>query len=594
MGGTLMIEALWKYLWQLDRRTRQTLKMRPTALIKYSPGLTPKEQELAARLASDNQTVDTNDEDIVDTDDLNTVPNAKGTGGGGDGGDDDSPFDVGGEYEFRNKAGLVLGPLLFIAILLMPNPQGLSLAGQAVGATTAWVAIWWISEAIPIPATSLLPIILFPLTGALDIDTTTAPYADPLIFLFMGGFFIAMAMQRWNLHRRIALQTISAIGTSPSRIILGFMVATAFLSMWVSNTATTMMMTPIGLAVVLQTSDLIEENGMDVSTAQGEFRFGTALMLCIAYSASVGGVATIIGTPPNLILVGAVSETFGQQISFAQWMLYGVPIAVLALVIIWIYIVKFLIPPQIDSLPGGMNVIDEELEALGPINREEKLVFVVFIVAAVAWISRSFVLETIFPEIDDSVIAITAAMVLFLLPARDKDGEFTFLLNWETALEIPWGILLLFGGGLTIASGFQETGLAQWLGGLLSGLQGVPVALIMGVVVILTIFLTEVTSNTASTAMLMPIMASIAIGLTIHPYGLMIAAATAASFAFMLPVATPPNAVVFGSGYITMPQMAKSGFGLNLLGIILVILVALGWLPLIWGINIGQLPAWAG
>ncbi len=580
MGEWSRLREVWEYCWQLDRRTRSALQMRPTALLDYS-NLTPEERELAERLATDGG-----------RDEREGAANAGG-GGSGDDGDDGSPFDVGDQYGRRQKIGIVLGPLLFAVIMLAPTPEGLSPGGQAVGATTAWVAAWWIGEAIPIPATSLLPIVLFPLTGALEVSAATAPYANDLIFLFMGGFFIAMAMQRWELHRRIALRTIRVVGAGPKRIILGFMIATAFLSMWVSNTATAMMMTPIGLAVILQTGEIIDRSDVDVPTEQGKFNFGTALMLCIAYSASVGGVGTIIGTPPNLVLVGAISETFGQTISFAQWMLYGVPIAALGVVIIWVYVTRFIIPPEIDTLPGGMEIIDEEIEALGAMTREEKLVLVVFTGAAAAWISRSFVLELIIPGITDSVIAIAAALVLFLIPAREENGSFTFLLDWETAVNIPWGIILLFGGGLSIAAGFEETGLAEWLGGLLSSLEGVSIVLVMTVVVLLTIFMTEVTSNTATTAMLMPIMASLAVGLSVHPYGIMIGAATAASFAFMLPVATPPNAVVFGSGYITMPQMAKTGFGLNIIGILLVIVLALTWLPLIWGIDLTQLPPWA-
>ena len=552
--------------------------MRPTALLDRSM-LSPEERKLADRLATDGGREETEE------------------AAGGDSGDDDgdgSAFDVGTTYDRRQKIGLVLGPVLFAAIMLLPTPGGLSSGGQAVGATTAWIAVWWISEAIPIPATSLLPIVLFPLTGALNVDATTAPYANDLIFLFMGGFFIAMAMQRWDLHRRIALRTIRVIGTGPERIILGFMIATAFLSMWVSNTATAMMMTPIGLAVILQTRNLVERTDTDLPTAQGEFNFGTGLMLCIAYSATVGGVGTIIGTPPNLVLVGAINETFGRSISFAQWMLYGVPISALGVAITWTYVTKFLIPPQMDTLPGGLDVIDDELDGLGPMTREEKLVLAVFTATALAWISRSFVLQPVVPGISDSIIAITGAVVLFLIPARETDGSFTFLLDWDTAVGIPWGIILLFGGGLSIAAGFQETGLAVWMGEQLSALGGVSMIVVMTVVVMLTIFMTEVTSNTATTAMLMPIMASLAVGLELHPYGIMIAAATAASFAFMLPVATPPNAVVFGSGYITMPQMAKTGVGLNIIGILLVIALALTWLPLIWGIDLGQLPSWAG
>ncbi|MFQ3284076.1 SLC13 family permease [Natronomonas sp.] len=582
MGDQSRLKKVWGYCWQLDRHTRNALRMRPTALLDYS-NLTPEERELAEQLATDGG-----------RDEREQAVGAGGAGGSGDDGDDGSAFDVGGQYELRQKVGLILGPLLFAAIMLVPTPEGLSPGGQAVAATTAWVAVWWIGEAIPIPATSLLPIVLFPVTGALDVDATTAPYANDLIFLFMGGFFIAMAMQRWDLHRRIALRTIRVVGTGPERIILGFMIATAFLSMWVSNTATTMMMTPIGLAVIIQTGDIIDRSRGDIPTAQGEFKFGTGLMLCIGYSASVGGVGTIIGTPPNLVLVGAINESFNQTITFAQWMLYGVPIAALGVGIIWVYVTRFIIPPEMDRLPGGMDVIDEEIDALGSMTREEKLVLVVFTGTAAAWISRSFVLQPIIPGIADSMIAIAGALVLFLIPAREEDGSFTFLLDWETAVNIPWGIILLFGGGLSIAAGFQETGLAEWIGGQLGGLEGVSIVLVMSVIVLLTIFMTEVTSNTATTAMLMPIMASLAVGLSVHPYGIMIAAATAASFAFMLPVATPPNAVVFGTGYISMPQMAKTGFGLNIIGILLVILLAVTWLPLIWGITLTELPSWAG
>jgi sodium-dependent dicarboxylate transporter 2/3/5 len=303
------LEALRESLWALDRQTRRAIGMDPTALLDRSQ-LTPEERELADRFASDGgrrPSENRGTTDIEDTRDPGASEamdaGAGHDGDGGDGDDEGSAFDVDG-YGLRNRVGLVLGPLLFAAILLAPSPQGLSPAGQAVGATTAWVATWWITEAIPIPATSLLPIVLFPATGAIDVDATTAPYASTYIFLFMGGFFIAMAMQRWDLHRRIALRIIKAIGTSPSRIILGFMIATGFLSMWVSNTATTVMMTPIGLAVILQTRSLIEGSDTDIPTAQGEFNFGTGLMLCIAYSASIGGIATIIGTPPNLIPVG--------------------------------------------------------------------------------------------------------------------------------------------------------------------------------------------------------------------------------------------------------------------------------------------------
>ena len=592
------LEALRESLWALDRQTRRAIGMDPTALLDRSQ-LTPEERELADRFASDGGQRPSEDRGATDVEDTRD-PGASeamdaGAGHDGDGGNGDderSAFDVDG-YGLRNRVGLVLGPLLFAAILLAPSPRGSrrparpsarrppgSRPGGSPRRSRSPRPPCYRSSSSRRPGPS---------------TSTRRPLPMPTyIFLFMGGFFIAMAMQRWDLHRRIALRIIKAIGTSPSRIILGFMIATGFLSMWVSNTATTVMMTPIGLAVILQTRSLIEGSDTDIPTAQGEFNFGTGLMLCIAYSASIGGIATIIGTPPNLILVGAISETFGREISFAQWMLYGVPIAVVGIAIVWGYVVKAFIPPRMDSIPGGLDVIDEELQSLGPMNREEKLVFVVFVAAALAWISRSLVDPFAAIVTDDPIIAIGAALILFLLPSRQGDGSLAFLLDWDTAVEIPRGVLLLFGGGLTIANGFEETGLAEWIGGLLSAFQGVSIALVIGVIVVLTIFLTEVTSNTATTAMLMPILASLAVGLSLHPYAVMIGAATAASFAFMLPVATPPNAIVFGSGYITIPQMAKTGAGLNLIGIVLITLLTLSWLPLIWGIDVTRLPQWAG
>lgn len=596
MAKKSLVGQLCRYISLLNEHINQTFSMNPLDM------LDDEEREAAVRLMSDGgqdtggagEGSDDGDSDEPAGEEMGDVKDETGVDAGFAETEEGSTFDTGGsEFSLRQKVGLVLGPLVFALILLAPNPDGLSQSAQAVAACTSWVAIWWIAESIPIPATSLLPLVLFPLTGAVEPGQAASPYASTLIFLFMGGFLIAVSLQRWNLHRRIALRTIKAIGTNPSRIILGFMVATAFLSMWISNTATTVMMTPIGLAVVMQVGDLVRERDPSIPVKKGEFRFGTALMLGIAYSATVGGVGTLIGTPPNIVLAGAVEETFGRDISFAQWMLYGVPIATLGVAIVWVYLTKFMQKPRVDSIPGGLDVIDEELEELGSMKREEKLVLIVFSLTGLAWISRKFIINDYLPMVDDSTIAMLGAMALFLIPAREEEGEVTFLLDWTTALEIPWGVILLFGGGLSIASAFDQTGLAKWIGGQLGALQGVPVLVIMGVVVILTIFMTEITSNTATTAMLMPILASLAVGLGVHPYGLMIGAATAASFAFMLPVATPPNAVVFGSGYLTIPQMAKTGSGLNLIGIVLIIVLSLTWLPMAWGINIGALPAWA-
>ncbi|SFA87540.1 solute carrier family 13 (sodium-dependent dicarboxylate transporter), member 2/3/5 [Lentibacillus halodurans] len=491
-------------------------------------------------------------------------------------------------YKPAQFIGLILGPVLFILTLLFFQPEGLSDAGQGVLASTLWIAIWWMTEAIPIPATSLLPIILFPLTGGLDIEPTTSSYGDDTIFLFMGGFMIALAMEKWNLHKRIALTIISIIGTNTERIILGFMVATGFLSMWISNTATAMMMVPIGLAIIYQVSEQLK-NDDSIDTSKENFGFGKALMLAIAYSASIGGISTLIGTPPNTALAGAVNNMYGIEISFAGWMLFGVPIAWLFIVVAWFYLVKIAYPLKINQLPGGREVIKEQKNELGRASYEEKAVLVVFTLAALAWISRSFVLtEYVNENINDAIIAMTAAIILFMIPAKNKEGD--HLLDWDSAVKLPWGILLLFGGGLAIASGFTESGLSEWLGNQLTVLEGVHLFIVLLVVAAMVIFLTEITSNTATANMMYPIMASLAVALGVHPFTAMVAAGVAASSAFMLPVATPPNAVVFGSGYLRIPDMAKAGFALNIFGILLVALAIYFWLPVAWGIDLKEIP----
>lgn len=491
-------------------------------------------------------------------------------------------------YKPAQLIGLFLGPLLFLITYFFVSPEGLSDEGIAILASTIWIAVWWMTEAIPIPATSLLPIILFPMTAGLDIDATTSAYGNDTIFLFMGGFMIALAMERWNLHKRIALTIISFIGTSINRIILGFMIATGFLSMWISNTATAMMMVPIGLAIIYQVSDALKDDP-SVDTSSENFGFGKAMMLSIAYSASIGGIATIIGTPPNTLLAGALNEIYGIDLSFATWMLFGVPLAWVFIFIVWFYLVKVAFPLKIKELPGGKAVIQSEKKKLGTASYEEKAVFTVFVLAALAWITRTFVLnEYVSENIDDAIIAIAAALILFIVPAKNEKGG--HLLNWDAAVKLPWGILLLFGGGLAIAAGFTESGLSEWIGGQLEGLQGVSIFLIILTVSALVIFLTEITSNTATASMMFPIMASLAAALNIHPYSVMIAAAVAASCAFMLPVATPPNAVVFGSGYLRIPDMAKAGFALNLTGMILVTIGIYFLVPLVWGIDLTSLP----
>ena len=397
---------------------------------------------------------------------------------------------------------------------------------------------------------------------------------------------IALAMEKWNLHKRIALQIISVIGTNTDRIVLGFMVATGFLSMWISNTATAMMMVPIGLAIIYQVSEALKDDP-SIDTSKENFGFGKALMLGIAYSASLGGIGTLIGTPPNTLLAGTIKKTYGIDLSFAQWMLIGVPIAWIFILIAWIYLVKIAYPLKLKQLPGGQEVIRSQKKELGTASFEEKAVFVIFILAALAWITRTFVLIHINENIDDAIIAITAAIVLFIIPAKNKEDT---LLDWKTAVKLPWGILLLFGGGLAIAAGFVESGLSEWIGKQLTALQGVNLLIVILAVTALVIFLTEITSNTATASMMYPIMASLAIALGVHPYSLMIAAGVAASCAFMLPVATPPNAVVFGSGYLRIPDMARAGFALNVIGIFLITSIIYFLLPVAWGIDLNSVP----
>ncbi|ALS77636.1 SLC13 family permease [Planococcus kocurii] len=512
--------------------------------------------------------------------------------------DDRDRAEDAGSYDERKKnrsyntpqlIGLFLGPLLFLLTLLFFNPEGLPPEARAILASTIWIATWWITEAIPIPATSLLPIILFPMTNGLDVSATTSAYGNDTIFLFMGGFMIALTMEKWDLHKRIALTIISVIGTNTERIILGFMVATGFLSMWISNTATAMMMVPIGLAIIYQVSEALKDDA-SIDTSKENFGFGKALMLGIAYSASLGGIATLIGTPPNTLLAGAINEIYGIEITFAQWMLFGVPLAWIFILVAWVYLVKVAYPQKLKHLPGGSEVIRQQKKDLGVASYEEKAVFVVFVAVALAWISRSFVLDAFAPnlEMTDAMVGLIAAMILFIIPSKNRKGD--NLLDWATAVKLPWGILLLFGGGLAIAAGFTNSGLSEWIGNQLIGLQGVNVLVIVLVVAALVLFLTEITSNTATASMMFPIMASLSVALSIHPYALMVTAAVAASCAFMLPVATPPNAVVFGSGYLKISDMAKAGLALNIFGIFFVGLAVFYFLPLVWGIDLLTIP----
>lgn len=473
----------------------------------------------------------------------------------------------------RKTIAILAGPLAFLLIILFFHPEGLSKEANAILASTVWIAIWWISEAISIYATSLLPIVLFPLFCGLDLTSTTASYGHNYIFLYMGGFILAIAIKKWNLHRRIALSIINLIGTNINRIVLGFMLATAFLSMWISNTATAVMMLPIGMAIITQLTDRLGSSEID------SMAFAKVIMLGIAYSASIGGMATLIGTPPNLVFAGFVQKTYGVEISFMQWLEFGLPISFILLLLCWKYLTSIAFKFHHRELPGGRREIKKMLSELGKIGFEEKIVMVVFVTTAALWISRALI-QKLIPAIDDSIIAMAAGLTLFLLPTKTKGQK---IIHWKDAQKMQWGIFLLFGGGMALAEGFKVSGLAQWIAGSMTLLQGLAIFVLVVVLITAVNFLTEITSNLATTAMLLPIVASIAVAIDVHPYLLMVSVTIAASCAFMLPVATPPNAIVFSSGHLKIPDMVRTGFWMNIISIILLTIFVYFILPHLWG-----------
>ncbi|WP_328813400.1 SLC13 family permease [Rhodococcus sp. NBC_00297] len=490
-----------------------------------------------------------------------------------------------GGYTTPRLVGLALGPLLFAVTLLFFQSEGLSRDGVAVLAATLWIGTWWITEAIPIPVTSLLPVVLLPLTGAVDGDLVVSSYGNDIIFLFLGGFSLAIAMEKWDLHKRIALTIVAMIGTSPRRIILGFMIATAFLSMWVSNTAATMMMIPVGLAVAYQAAQALRD-GEHVDEIP---KFEKCIVFCIGYAATIGGLGTLIGTPPLAVLAAVSGELFGQTISFGSWMLFGVPIVVLLLAFAWFYLTFVTYRFGFTELPGGKNVILEERRQLGVLSYEEKIVLAIFVGTAFMWITRGFIWDDLLPGISDGVIAVVAAILLFMVPTRR--GDQSRILEWEDSKKIPWGILVLFGGGLAIAAGFVESGLSEWVGDRLLVLDGVHIVLTVLVAAALVLFLTEITSNAATATMILPVMAAFGVALGVHPYALMIPTAMAANCAFMLPVGTPPNAVMFGTGKIAIMDMVRLGFWLNIAALVLLVAATFLYLPHIWGLDLSVVPA---
>ncbi|MFT5765091.1 MAG: sodium-dependent dicarboxylate transporter 2/3/5 [Saprospiraceae bacterium] len=477
------------------------------------------------------------------------------------------------------KIGLFLAPLLFLIILLLPAPELLGEPAWKVIAIAVFMLVWWITEAVPIPVASLLPMVLLPLLGVMDIKTATAPYANPIVFLFMGGFMVALAMERWNLHRRIALNIVKITGTNANGIILGFMLATALLSMWISNTATTVMMLPIAVSVI----DLLSNNRSD-NTGKGMRNFAIAMMLGIAYAANIGGTATIIGTPPNSVFAGFVLETYGYEISFAKWMLLGVPFAALLLGLTYSFLVKIFYPNRLGKFEGAQELIEEEVTKLGRLSREEKLVLIIFLSTALCWMMR-VPINSLFKFIDlpialsDTGIALIATISLFIVPRDLKFGE--FLMEWKDTEKLPWGILLLFGGGLSLAGALSATGVIDLIGSQFEAAESTGFLIILGLTAV-SLFLTEVMSNVALVTIFLPVVGGIAIGTGVDPIYLMIPVTLAASCAFMLPMSTPPNAIVFASGHLTVMQMVRAGIILNLLSILLIAVLAKWIIPLVF------------
>jgi sodium-dependent dicarboxylate transporter 2/3/5 len=499
----------------------------------------------------------------------------------------------------RRRIGFWTGIAASGLILVLPAPVGMSPESKRMAATVALMGCWWIGESLPLGVTALVPLVAFPMLKILPVSKVAPTYTNHYVFLLLGGFFIALAMQRWNLHTRIALWIIRLVGTSATRLVLGFMIASAVLSMWISNSATAMMMMPIGLGLIVKTEEM-QGGSANPSAAN----FGACLMLGIAYAANIGGVATLVGTFPNLVFAGMFRELFpgGPDITFVEWLKIGLPFAAAFVPLIWFFVVKVMLPISGDVVEDADQVIARELEKLGEFSRGEKMVLSVFIATAVLWIFRSdihfgsFVLKGwasrlgVEQYVHDSTVAIGMGILCFILPVEAKKN--IQLLDWDQARLAPWGIVLLFGGGFAIARGFEASGLTQWVGSQLTVLEGVPILVVIATVVLTMTFLTEMTSNTASTTMMLPILAATAAVLRINPLLVMLPATMAASCAFMLPIATPPNAIVFSSHRVSLAQMGKTGFFLNLITVVFVTCFVYFVATRILGISVNHPPSW--
>lgn len=485
----------------------------------------------------------------------------------------------------RNLIALILGPTLGL-LLALALPDSLSFEGRAVAGCALWMALWWVTEAAPIPVTSMLPLVLFPLFGMATMKEVAAPYADTVIFLVMGGVMLGLATEKSGLHIRIALLTVRAVGTKPSQIVLGLMIASAFISAWVSNTATAVIMVPIA-ASILQLVRRVDEKAAGT-------RFAAAMLLGVAYGVTIGSTATLIGQPPMALMKAYVGESLGIDIGFAQWMLVGVPWGVVMLTLAWIVLSKIVYRPEVDEIPGGRQLIQDQITKLGPMSTAERRIAVIFLTAIFFWVLMPFIADIpavadtlpFLGGINDSQVAVAAAIACFLTPAsRRRDaGERRNLLVWEDSKEVPWGLLLLFGGGLSLSAMFTATGLSEWIGTQVEGLASMPSWVIIVAVMVVSLGLTELTSNTATAAAFFPIFGAVAVGAGVDPLLMTFVVTLAVCSAFMLPVATPSNAVAFGSGQITIKQMVRAGFWLNFVALGLILVVIYTLVPLVFGV----------
>ncbi|WP_420572092.1 SLC13 family permease [Kordia sp.] len=476
-------------------------------------------------------------------------------------------------YPLSKKIGLFLGPALFIIILCIPL-EFASKEGNTVIALALWMVCWWITEAVSISVTALLPLLLFPLLKVMPIADVGANYGSPIVFLFFGGFVLALAIEKVNLHRRIALSIIKKTGTTPNRVILGFMIATAFMSMWISNTASTVVMLPIAMSVIKMLIN--DEDGF----TKKDRNFSLAVMLGIAYSANAGGIATVIGTPPNSVLIGLLENEYGIEISFFNWMLIGLPFSIILITIAYFILVLWIFPSKGLVFKTSQGIIDDELKKLGKTSRKEKLVLVIFGVIVSLWIFRTLI-NAFIPSLGltDTMISILGAIALFVVPFNLKKGE--FILQWNDTKNLSWGILILFGGGLALAKGMSSSGIVAVVTNFIAT-SDVSILMTVILLIVLMLFMTELMSNVALVAVLSPVIAGIAIGLNIPILHVLIPVTMASSCAFMLPMATPPNAIVFASGYVKVKDMVKAGFFLNTIAATLLILFFMYFIPLLF------------